>query len=394
MPSESRQTQGRLEAALVVLTAFLLISLYYAFWHADLLFDEVMHYPRILGIAEWRLQDVQWGVMLPGYHFLVGGMLGLLGVHSIAVARAVSFLVSAAAVIGGAFLVARSLDRSSFLLRTLQVAVFPLLLPVLPLLYTDSLSLGLVLLTLWAALRNRVPLSAILLTLAILVRQNNVLWMPLLAGIVLMRGTYSALSRDGYFRLWPFLLPCLVLALFLIIHRSPALNFSAFHPIGFFPGNIFFALALAAGIFPSLIIGQAGRIMALLHTHRKWLLVILFFLFLFHFAFTVSHPFNQDPQFWRNRVLLAVTQEWLPWVLFAFAMVLALLTMAVTRLAVRGAGLLYPCSLVYLGASWLIDARYALIPLVLFLLLRERRSWKEEVMQYAWQVVVCMWIFV
>ena len=385
-----------IEGAIAVLTALLLAGLFFVFWRADLMFDEVMHYPRILGIAEGRLQEVQWGAMLPGYHFLIGGILRLTGVHSIAFARMVSFLVSAGLTLWAAWLVARSIDRESAVLRTLQVAVFPLLLAVLPILYTDALSLGLVLIALWAAVQKQSYRSALLLTLAILVRQNNVLWVPLLLGIVLEWNHGKRIALRSWKTLrstLPFIIPCLVFLFFVLINHGLTVNYSMLHPFGFFPGNIYFALALFAGIFLPFIIGNLGRITKFVRAHRSVLVLLLLFLLLFLSTFIVNHPFNQDPQYWRNWALLAVAHEWLPWAVFALAMVLALLTMIVTRLAVPGAWLLYPMSALYLGASWLIDARYALIPLVLFLLLREKRSWKEEMVQYVWQVAVCMWIF-
>lgn len=384
------------EWMLILLTAGALALSFLSFRSGPFIFDEAMHFPRILGVATGHLRDVQWGVMLPGYHFLIGGIMGLFHLTSVAAARLISFVISTVLCCGAAFLVARSLDRESALLRTAQTAVFPLLFAIFPLLYTDALSLGLVLLGLWFALRPQSLSSALLLTLAVLVRQNNILWAPLFFGIIALkeRGTWRALFSWSVLPIaLPFILPCALFIAFVIMNGGLAVNFAASHPLGFFPGNIFCALALLGAIFLPVVIAKAGDMAALVHRHRIVLLLLALFLLVFLFTFTVSHPFNQDMRYWRNVVLVTVTHEWWAWVLFALSMVLALLALITVRLQAAGAWLLYPISVLYLGGSWLIDMRYAIIPLVLFLLLREKRSWKEEMVQYAYQVVVCMWVF-
>lgn len=67
--------------------------------------------------------------------------------------------------------------------------------------------------------------------------------------------------------------------------------------------------------------------------------------------------------------------------------------MLVTPLKERSFLWLYPLAFLYLGGSWLIETRYAIVPLVLFLLLRCTLPWRLEMAQFLFNVVLCLWVF-
>src|SRR5690606_28414298 len=58
--------------------------------------------------------------------------------------------------------------------------------------------------------------------------------------------------------------------------------------------------------------------------------------------------------------------------------VLAAAGLGATRLRPQGAVLLYPFAALFLAASWLIEQRYALVPIVLWLAFREHRDVRIE----------------
>jgi alpha-1,2-glucosyltransferase len=59
-------------------------------------------------------------------------------------------------------------------------------------------------------------------------------------------------------------------------------------------------------------------------------------------------------------------------------MVLAACGLGSVALRPRGAALLYPFAALFLAASWLIEQRYAIVPLVLWLAFREQRGRVQE----------------
>ena len=414
--SSSAGLRRVIEIVLAVMTAAAALQVFLALQHAPLVFDEVFHFERIEGLLRGTMRLQDWGVMLPGYHLFIAGMLRLSGFASVPAARFVTFLVSVACC-AAAFSVAFSLDRKSALLRTLQVATLPILLPFFPLLYTDTLSLCILLFATFAALRGWALLSGVLLLAAVGVRQNNVLWVPLIFAIVLGRETTWQIvptelsewlhesaarlrahrSRSVFVRVsLPFLLPVAAFVTFVLVTGRASLNpvLAASHPFPSFSlGNVFTALSIFAALFLPLVCARVRSIAELL-VRRRWVLIgIAALFFLFFIGFRVNHPANSDPAYFRDAVLLAAAAGGLPGLLFFLASALALLTMIVTPLMRRSFVLLYPLALLYLGGSWLIDIRYAIVPLVLFLLFRKALSWRMELLQLLFNFVLCLWVF-
>jgi len=401
---------------LALLTLAIIFQMFAMVRSSPLMFDEIPHFERITNILNGTFSRAKFGAMLPGYHYFVSGLLMVSGARSVAAARLITLIISLLSC-GAAFLVARTLHRETALLRTLQYATLPILLPFFPLLYTDTISLLFVLLAVFFALQ-RMPLSSGLSSCAgVLVRQNNIVWVPLLALIVLSRApSWEFISsvadprcfmkiREGLMRkkslleaiksLMPFALPVGAFVIFLAFnHGSPVLNRSYLHPFpGIFTGNVSFTLLLCSALFFPLVLERAGgQWRTILKKQWVQLLLVLLPLFLW-ITFRADHPLNQDSQFVKNQILLFAESGTIQKIIFFTPIVLALLTMSSVRLFRPILHLLYPLAFVYLSASWFIETRYAIVPLALFLLFREKQTWRQEVLQYAWNLILCLWIY-
>lgn len=407
--------RSAIEMALVVLALVMLLGVFLAFRDSPLLYDEVFHYERIAALLKGEYPQVGWGAMFPGYHVFMAGMLRLAGASSIPAARLMTFVISLLSCVA-AYCVARAIDRPSSLLRTLQFVTLPILLPFFPLLYTDALSLALLLFALAAVLRRRVLLSGLCFTLAVGVRQNNVLWAPLLLTIALEgdaawkvaaasihlqlrevvgRLRYPAALRSLLRIGWPFLVPIVCFGLFVALmgRASFSPTLAAAHPFPSFSfGNIFFALFLSAGLFLPILFARARRVFSLLKD--PWVLSLLVALFfLFCVGFHVDHPANSEAGRLRDALLLAAAAGGLPGLLFWLICALGVLVLLAQPLARRSFLWIYPLSILYLGGSWLIDVRYAIVPLTLFLLLRKAGPWRMDILQCLFNALLLLWVF-
>ncbi|MDD5103305.1 MAG: hypothetical protein PHX93_02800 [Candidatus Peribacteraceae bacterium] len=411
----SSGVQRATEILLAVCTLFLIVLVYVRMEAAPLLYDEVFHYQRITAVLQRVLPPAGWGVMFPGYHLLTAGLLTIVDQTSIPAARMVSLLFGLLAC-GVAYGVARAVDRPTALLRTLQFATLPILLPFFPLIYTDTLSLSLVLFALLAALHARLLLVGLFFLLASCVRQNNILWAPLLFAILLEAEPEWRIVASGSFA-WlraavarlhhphalravirltaPFLLPVCGFALFVAMmgRASFSPDLAAAHPFPSFSlGNIYFTLFLFTALFLPLVLVRARSLVRLLS--RPWILLLLVALFvLFSAGFRVDHPANSEVGRFRDVILLAAAAGGTAGFVFWFAGALAVLTMLATPLSRRSFLWIYPLALLYLGGSWLIETRYALVPIVLFLLLRKPNSWRIEILQFACNIILLTWVF-
>ena len=413
--TSSSGVQRVTEILLAVCTSVVVLLVFFRLKNSPLLYDEVFHFRRTEGLLNGTITLRDFGVMFPGYHVLAAGILRIFGQTSLSAARAVSLFFSLASCIA-AYGVARAVDRPSALLRTLQFALLPILLPFFPLIYTDTLSLSLVLFALLAALRGRLLLLGLFFLLAALVRQNNILWAPLLFAVLLSSNPFWKISATGpvswlhqalrrlhdghalrsFLRLVvPFLLPVIAFAAFVAVTGRASFNpdLAAAHPFPSFSlGNIFFTFFLFTALFLPLVFVRARAIVLLLR--RPWVLLLLVALFiLFSVGFQVDHPANSEMGRLRDVVLLAAAAGGLNGFLFWLTGALAVLTMFVTPLARRSFAWIYPLSFLYLGGSWLIETRYAIVPLVFFLLLRKPNSWRVEILQFAFNALLLLWVF-
>ncbi len=145
--------------------------------------DEIVHYGQInrFDHGDFRVA-YKYLTMLPGYHLVMSSVLWATGERSLEAARLLNAIFGVLAILAFHLLRKRIWPEESSLL-TLQFALLPILLPYDFLVYTDVMSLGLVLAATAATVRSRHVLAGALMIAAMAVRQTNVIWLPLLAGI-------------------------------------------------------------------------------------------------------------------------------------------------------------------------------------------------------------------
>ncbi|MDY3642089.1 hypothetical protein QWT45_29825, partial [Escherichia coli] len=109
-------------------------------------------------------------------------------------------------------------------------------------------------------------------------------------------------------------------------------------------------------------------------------------------TFRADHPWNVPSP----GTVMLLRNEWLVWmkasglhrVVCFLPVAWVVLSLAVTELKRPAFYLLYPCAILNLAPSWLVEPRYCLPFLVLFLLLRERRSPAVETANLVWSILV------
>ena len=111
----------------------------------------------------------------------------------------------------------------------------------------------------------------------------------------------------------------------------------------------------------------------------------------------MHHPYNvfEGDYFLRNTLLQNVQKHvGLWWPLFGGIATLAACGLAFTRFVRPEVRWLLPLSLLFVGASWLIETRYAVVPMALLLLLRvPERDWIERA-TLAWWIGIATWFAV
>lgn len=360
--------------------------------------DELNHYAQVeLFLRGEHRVLTRYLTTIPGYHVLVAAILKVVRGESLDAARLVN---TAFALIGvaGFHALRRRLWPGTETLATAELLVLPILVPLFFLVYTDMLALALVLWATCATVASRHWIAALLLVALISVRQNEVVW----AGFCCALAAWPLVRSRAWREALPIVLPyCVPVAAFLAFwtwNGSISLSHeeSAFHPdLSLHAGNVFFAVFLAGILLPFHAIAGLGDFAA--HARRRpWLVAIPLAVFAaFWWGFRADNPYNTAlPGYLiRNGLLLAIATEPLVRALAGAAVALAACGLAFTRLRPLAAYWLYPIGAFSLAAAWLVEQRYALVSLVLWLAFREHRGRAVEWATWALWLVLAVFVF-
>ena len=222
--------------------------------------DEYSHLPqiRMLLAGDWAVEPSI--TQIPGYHALVATVARLFGAPTYDDLRLVSTLIGVASVVAFAGC-ARALGVPRPGLRTVQFAFFPLLFGFRFLLYTDTLSIALVLGMGWAVLVGRTNTAGVLGLASLLVRQTNVPWVaaaPLL-GLLVEPGLLKRPALDLLKRHATFVLAGAAFVAFVVINDGVAMTPAEQekHPLGLNWGNLAFLLITAPLVALPLTVSRA-----------------------------------------------------------------------------------------------------------------------------------------
>lgn len=334
--------------------------------------DEFHHLRQILKLCrgEW-VQDPKLTV-LPAYHALATLWATALGGCTLDRVRTLSAAAS--------LLVAYACYRAACRLRLPQpearalLCVFlPVLIPYHVLAYTDSVSLAANMVTVSLLLDGRPRLAGFVAGASILLRQTNAVWAVLVCLVVIAEslpwaGTRDAL-RDLGRRLWPAVLSLAAFGAFVLWNGGVAVGSRGDHQVGLYSGNVFFALFLlgvcalpfvAWTLFAERRRLKEPRLLALLAAAGL----------LFASSFRADHPSNRIPGFLRNDLVAWVVSDPAIAAAFFVPVAAALATLYLTPLARPSLWVIYPAALLALVPARLIEHRYAIPWLLLFLLCR------------------------
>lgn len=335
--------------------------------------DEIHHYRQISGFCAGDYTPNPRVTTIPGYHVvsaLVGRATGDCSLQQMRLVNAVIGVLSVAAF----FAAARAAGAAAPLARTFQYLFLPVLLPYHFLVYADSISLLANLVTLALMFRRRFVLAGLAGSLAILVRQTNVVWLALVCLAAWMddpdvRAGPRPLAA-WLRRAWTALLGFAGFAAFVLWNGGVAVGGRGAFKAGFYTGNVFLFLVLYFVMFLPANLAAIRRRAARFARPLFWVLLAAAYV-VFLATFRVDHPFNKFEGFLRNEMLsVVVSSVYWKTVFFLFAAG-GLAALYVTRLRRPSLYLVYPLALATLLPLRLIEHRYGLPAFVMLLVCRE-----------------------
>ncbi len=391
------RTSRRWDAPEIALVFLVLVIGFLAFADNGLRVDEQIHFDQIGRIATGSGGLNEGLTMLPGFHALVAGLTAPFGGPSEFGARLASLVLSAATVVAF-YALARTLQPDTAGIRLLQFAFLPILFPQFYLIYTDVAAMLFVLLMMLASAVRKDRVAGVLGLAAIAVRQNAIVWVAFVFAWSYVRD-YGLTVRpvsQVLARFQTFAMTAGLFALFVVINGGQiALGDAKAHPLGTLHlTNIFFALFLSCFVFLPLWWGARGSIAVKVRAPSTWLWGVAL-LAVFWLGFENSHPYNQDGGdfYLRNAILIWASASTTNTLLFFLPVALGALGLWATPLR-EPRWLVYGACVVVLLPEWLVEQRYYLMPMALFLLTREATGCWSERAQVAIGVVGSAALFV
>jgi len=354
--------------------------------------DERSHFAQAIMFfrGDWRrLPEL---ATIPGYHAFLALLMHVLGTSALGAVRIVHACCSLAAIVGF-FALRRRLWPGTETVATAQFISLPLMTVLLFIIYTDVPAIALLLWAVWAAVSGRTIISALLLCLLVLVRQHEVLWAVLLAWIACPVTSLPELRRNWrthFMAVIPFTAPVALFLAYWWWNGSISLWHTDAHPdLKIHGGNVFVAILATGLLLPLQVLKGVGQFLRAAYV-RPWLLIAPLVVFAaFWFGFHSNHPFNG--QFFSEYLRHFTPTR------IAAGLVITATVCALCRVKIRPDGAAAPLaalSIVFLAASWLIEPRYFLVPLSLWLAMREHdEPWIEWATWALWLALAVLMVW-
>ena len=376
--------------------------------------DETHAYKVINKLIDNDHNILGYTSQFPGYHYFSTYILKYLPLPKdqsslMAQLRFLSLIICLLSLIL-VYKLAKQLDPESSHLKTIQFFSIPILFPYFFLIYSDVFSTALVLLAFYSAKLKKYWLAGLIGILSVCIRQNNILWLGFVfiyiffedySGTILYdkakQSFQLAISKFVSFlkSTWVFILGFIIFTGFVIINKGVTLHDHNMHPLSIHFGNIYFCLFLFFFLFLPLNIANLPKIKQLLTRQKHLIPIILFCTYLAWSTFVNDHPYNSAQHLWwlRNRLLLYITTMPFVKILFFTTSAYSVLSLAVTPLHNKSSYIFYPISILFLSLLWLIEARYYMIPIAFFLILKKENSNLVEYSTLAIFTVVSTYLF-
>lgn len=345
--------------------------------------DENLHYSQIIGFIRHNYALSPGLAMLPGYHLVIAAVAQIVNASSIPAIRLISLLFNLIS-IPVFFLIARNIDHKSAMIKTVQYSFFPILFPFYTLIYTDFFSSTLILVGLYFIFKKRYNTAGIILSLDVLVRQNNLIWLVFL-NIYIYLKTYGLKLCPQYLNdhmknTASFILGPIIFDIFLMIfHRVSVGEQTLVYATAVVPNNLFIMLFMSLIVFLPVLISLRKDFLVYWRKKIFFLAPVAFIFFLFSQYFRVENPYNLNTFFLHNLLFVYFTSGIYQKLIFFVVLILTVMFIRIIKLHRKEDYLLYLFTVIFFIPLWFIDIRYYMTPLTLFMLFRKSQSQSVEV---------------
>lgn len=391
---------------------FIAVYLYIFYTGKGFVVDEETHARMISSYFRGNYVILDHLTVIPGYHLIVSLFERLFNRDNIEFKRLFSVIVGIISCMFFFKLNRNEHPHESARIKTLQFAFLPVVFPFFFLIYTDTLALLFILLGLYFFSGRNYLMTGVSGLFSMTVRQSNVVWLSYFIILSIIEEginlkNFCSVKKAQWLKIAKknitTLLGIILFITFIIFNGGVSLGDKAQHPsFSLHFGNLYLTLFLLFFINLPIFIAEIPNI---IKTIKNWLqnakTAIFFiastsvFTALFFSTFKITHAYNNiDNYYWiiRNIFLNAVETNLafkISFLLIIIYTALVLFSFVTTKKTMQRAALI-AVSITALAPFWLIEVRYAIIPLVLFQLYRESQSRHIEIIQLFYGILLSL----
>lgn len=362
--------------------------------------DEVFHAYQIWHYYSGGTEFASNITVPPTYHYTMAFIIRQLGFYSDHLTRFLNLSVSLCALPVLYSIAARHFPAAAGI-RMLQVFFAPLIFPYFFLIYTDTWTLLAIAVTIYYSLNRSYLLAGLAGLIAILLRQDSVIWVGLayllicFDGISLTRPLpYRQFMHNAFVRGLPMVAIFLLFIAFVIYNGGVAIGDKDAHEMSSFNiSNLYFFLVCGWMLFLPMNIYNLPKILPLLKNKNILILLLLGFFF---YMGTISnpHPYNNMmfDYFLHNGLIHLMVEFDIARILFYIPIAWMALSLAVTRLPEKRFYWLFLIIPISAVMHPLIEARYYIPAFVLINLWRPAMPPAFEMTTLAGSILIATFV--
>ncbi len=351
----------------------------FTIWGTGSIADEFFHTEQVKKILNYDFTQHPGLTTIAGYHFIIAFTSKVFSVSGLNSFRLISAIFNVGILLCVyTFSIKNNNDYQTVIFKTFSVLFLPILWPMLFVVYTDAMALLFVLLYFLFLLDKKYYIAAIIGFLSFLIRQTNIVWVAYGALFVFIEhfnASFVFENIKNYLKkIWSIIVVGVLFIVFVKVNGGVAMGDITMHPpFSLSLGNIEFFLFLFFFLFLPINIYNAKRIYHLMKKH-PWLLIVTISLFLiFYLNMNFDHPYNNNLNWWlRNKILTFTKVNIIFKVFFVFCCCYSFLSILTLRSRnCKSFIILFIITAVLISSSWLVEQRYYLVTLVLFIVLNK-----------------------
>jgi alpha-1,2-glucosyltransferase len=377
---------------LVTITGLFLVM------NKEMISDEIYHSGQIQYFLDNKFEVYPHLTVIPGYHMIMYAPAKILSLYTLDELRILNGLLLTLLMIPLIYALTNSIRK------TLLYYFFPTLFSFYFLVYTDLMSMFFVILAYYLLIKNRPTESGIAILVAILIRQNNIVWL----GMLMMYPILDLLQAVSWKTLYEektlaikwyiknhymYIINCILFLAFVIINKGIIIYDRESHPLIPHLTNVYFILFISFFLFLPLIFYNYKKMLEALKKFWYWIAGTFVLIML---TFENSHWYNmlENVGFIKNGILQYAAHNLTGRALFAFICCIFLLWLFTVKMRNITHYIMYPFTVIVLMMSWLVDVRYYTVPFVLFMIFREEQNDKEEWMMLGYAILISIMMFI